>query len=100
MMAQEAALKEIANSRLRRLSAVNKSLTCSDVKVGDTPLFHKAQRKESAPRCRGPALISDIDETGVTVKFQSQTFDVARFCVREKGEEKDADDSELDSLRE
>ena len=42
-MAQEAALKEIANSRLRRLLAFTKSFTCADVKIGDAVLFHKAQ---------------------------------------------------------
>ena len=86
MMAREAALKEIANSRLRRLLGFNKSITCADVKIGDTVLFYKARRKESAPRRRGPALISDIYDTGATVEFQLQTFKVARFCVREKGE--------------
>ena len=35
MMAQGAALQEIASSRLRRLSAFNKSFTCTDVKIGD-----------------------------------------------------------------
>ena len=42
----------------------------------------------------------DIDGTGVTVKFQSQTFKVALFCVRKKGGEQDAEDAELDPLRE
>ena len=72
MMAQEAALKESAASKLRRLSAFNKSFTCTDVEIGDTVLCYKTQKKKSAPRRRGPALILDIDETGVTVKFQSQ----------------------------
>ena len=71
VMAQEAALKEVANSTLRRLLASNKSSTCTDVKIGGTALFYKAQSKKSAPRWRGPALISDTDETGVTAKFQS-----------------------------
>ena len=74
MMARDAALKEIANGRLRRLLAFNKSLTCTDVKTGDAVLFYSAQSKKSGPRRRGPALISDIDATGATVKFRSQTF--------------------------
>ena len=40
--AQEAALKEIANSKLRRLLAYNKTFDCADIKVGDTVLFYKA----------------------------------------------------------
>ena len=49
MMAQEAALREIANSRLRRLLALNKSFSCTDVKIGGAVLFFKARSKKSAP---------------------------------------------------
>ena len=49
MMAQGAALKEIANSRPRRLLARNKSFNCADIKVGDAVLFCKAQSKNGAP---------------------------------------------------
>ena len=70
-MAQERALKEKANSRLRRLLALNKSFTYADVKIGDAVLFYKAQNKKSTPRRRGPTLILDIEGTGATVKFQS-----------------------------
>ena len=99
MMAQEATLKEITNSRLRRLLAFNKSFTCTDVKTGDTVLFSNAKRKKSAPRRRGPVLISDIDEAGATAKFKSEFFKVARFWVRKQGEEKDVEDAELDPVR-
>ena len=51
---------------------------------------------KSAPRRRVPALILDIDQTGAKVKFQSQTFKVARFRARKKGEEEDAEEAELD----
>ena len=73
MMAQGAALEEIANSRLRRLLAYNKSFGRTDLKIASTALPYIAQRKKGGPRWWGPALISDIDETGVTAKFQSQT---------------------------
>ena len=36
----------------------------------------------------------DIDVTGVTVEFQVHSFKAARYCVRQKMEEKDA--GELD----
>ena len=84
MKAQEAAMKEIANSKLRRLLAYNKTFECTDIKMGDTVLFYKSPHRKSHPRWRGPAKILDIDETGVTVKFQSQSFKVALFCVRRK----------------
>ena len=51
------------------------------------------------PRWRGPALISGIDKTGVAAKFQSQTFEVARYCVRGKVKAKDAEGAELDPMR-
>ena len=79
MVAQEEALGEIAAGRLRRLLAFNKSFTCTDVKIGATALFYKVHRKESAPRRRGPALILDIDETGVTAKLRSQIVRLRGF---------------------
>ena len=39
MMAQEAALKEVANGKLRRLLASDKSFNCNDVKISSTVLF-------------------------------------------------------------
>ena len=39
MAAHEAVLKEVANSKLRRLFAKNKSFNCTDVKIGDSALF-------------------------------------------------------------
>ena len=42
----------------------------------------------------------DIDETGVTETFQSQTLKMSRYCVRKRLNEKDADDGERqNSLR-
>ena len=48
MMAQEAAPKEFANSRHRRLLAPGKSFTFADVKIGDTARPYKAQSKKGA----------------------------------------------------
>ena len=73
-MAPEAALKEIANSKLRRLLAFNKSFNCADIEIGETVLFYMAQSKKGAPRWRGPVLILGSDGAGVTLKFQSQVF--------------------------
>ena len=52
-MEQEAALAEVANSKLRRLLAYNKSRNCTDVKIGATPLVYRTANKESTPRRRG-----------------------------------------------
>ena len=57
--------------------------------MGDSVLFYKAPQKKSNPGRPGPAAILDIDESGVVLKFQSQTFKVARYCVRRKLDEKD-----------
>ena len=56
------------------------------------------QNRKSSPRWGGPLRNSDIDEAGVTVAFQSQTFKVARFCVRKRLEEKDVSDEERRNL--
>ena len=42
IMAQRAALEEVANCRFRRLQAFKKSSTCADVKIGDAVLFYEA----------------------------------------------------------
>ena len=62
--------------------------------------FYRAASKQGMPRRRGAALILDIDETGVTAKFQSQTSKVARFCVRNGTDAKDAEDAYWDPMRE
>ena len=53
MMAQEAALKEVANSKLRRLLAQTKTLNYTEIKVGDSVLFYKASHQKSQPRWGG-----------------------------------------------
>ena len=88
MLAQEGALKEVANSKVHRALAYNKSFEFTDVTIGDTALSHEAVNRRITTRGRGPAEIQDMDETGVAVKFQSQTFKVAPCCVRKKVGEK------------
>ena len=78
----KAAPKEIANSKLLRILAFNNSFDSVDVGVGGEVLFCKAPPRESAPRWRGPAKALLLDESGVTLSFQGQTFKVARHCVR------------------
>ena len=77
--AHEAALKEVANGKLPRLVAYNRPFNCTDVNVGDSSLFHKAQNHKSSPRRRGPAKIPDTDETS-----RRQTLKVGRYCVRKR----------------
>ena len=68
MVAQDAALLEVAKSKRRRLLTRNKSLNCTDVNIGDAVLFYAAADRQRAPKSRGPAKISDIYDTKVTVK--------------------------------
>lgn len=76
-MAQAAAPKEVANSKLRRLLADNKPLNYANVDIGGSVLFSKAQNPKSQPTWREPACILDIDSTGATARYQSQIFNVA-----------------------
>ena len=55
--------------------------------------------RESTPGWRGPAKVSDGEESGAIANSQSRTFKVARYCVRKKAEEKDVEDVELDPLQ-
>ena len=49
MRAQEATLREVANSKLRRLLAHNQTFSCAEIDVGDMVLFFKAQSRKSSP---------------------------------------------------
>ena len=101
LRAKEAALKEDANVKLRRLLLYDKSLDCADFAIGDSVLFYEAQNRRSSSRWRGPADFLDIDETGATGTLQSQTFKVARYCARKGLDEKDVheDDWQTTSQR-
>ena len=69
MMAQGAALKEVANSKLRRPLAYNESSKCTDARIGDAALLRKAVNRKSTPQWRGPVETPDIDGAGATVTF-------------------------------
>ena len=58
------------------------------MRIGETARCFQPVNRKSAPRWGGPVRILGTDETGVTVKCQSQTFNVARNCVcKEVGEQ-------------
>ena len=88
MMALEVALEEVANGKKRRLLAYNESSRRTDVGSSGTALFSKAANRKSAPRWRGPAKTSDFADSRVAIKFQSQTFKVASYCVRKTTEDR------------
>ena len=66
MMAQEAAQREMANSKPGRLQARKHSFKRTEVKAGDSLLAYKSVHRISTPRPR--------DEAGATANFQGQTF--------------------------
>ena len=57
--------------------------------VGDSVTFYERIGRKGAPKCRGLAVASDMDETGGTAKFQSPTLKVARHSVRKHQDPKD-----------
>ena len=90
LLCQEGAPKELANSELRRILAYIKSFNRTDVNVGDSAPLYKAVNLKCTPRRRGPTRILDFDGAGVVAEFPSQTFVVARYCVRKRAEGKDS----------
>ena len=94
-MAREAALGEIASSKVRLPLAHTQSFGRGDVKAGDSALSYKVVCRDSARWWRSPATIVDIDVTGVAVNFQGQTFNVAGFCARRRVDPKDVGEVEL-----
>ena len=51
-MAQVAAFKEVAESKLRGLLAYRKTFRCAGVKMSDSALSYEAPERESAPKIR------------------------------------------------
>ena len=94
MTAQESALTEAADSKLRRFLAYKKNSACADVETGDAVLFCKAPNRGSHPKWRGPVCAQDIEETGVAARYQSQTLEVTRYCVRGRVEAGGVDNKE------
>ena len=90
MMAQEAVPAEVANRKLHRLLVYTDAPDCTEVKSGESVQFCKAANCKSVPQRRGPEKILDIDDTGMTVEYRCQTFEVRRYCVRKNIEAKDA----------
>ena len=87
-MAKEAAIEEVADSKSRQLLAYEESSNRTDAATGDSVLFYETEIRKTAPRRRGMAKILDTDESGVTVKFRNQTFQVTRYCARKTMEER------------
>ena len=70
MRAQEATLKEGANSKLQRLLAHNKTFNCAEIDAGDIVLFFKAQNRKNLPRRRGPAKVLGIHQMASLYRVQ------------------------------
>ena len=89
-LAQVAALKEMASSKLRRLLVLNRLFNCTDVKVRDAMLIYKAVNRKGAPRGVAWRRFRISAQTGATAKFRRQTLEVARFRVRRQVDPKGA----------
>ena len=74
--------------------ARNKPFGCPRASVGNSVAFYNQAGRKCVTRWRGPAVALDIDEMGVTVKFQARTFRAAKYCVRKQMDSKDAGDGE------
>ena len=70
--------------KLRHLLAQNQPFGCTCVEVGASVLFYRVASRTSALQRRRPTVILDPDVTGVSVKFQGQTFKVAHYCMRRR----------------
>ena len=82
MMAQEAALEEIAYSRIRRRLARSESVACADVNIGDAALPRNAQGK-ARRSAEGPGLDTGYRRGG-------RDWKAARFRARKGGGEEGA----------
>ena len=83
-MDQKAILEETDNGKMRRIMERNQTFNIAGFAIGDSALFYKQISRKGTQKWRGPATILGIDETRVAMKFQSQTFRIARNCVRKR----------------
>ena len=65
VMAHEAALEELAASKLRRPLGRNRAFQRAEIEAGNSVYYVKEIGRKSNPKWRGPAAIPDIGETGV-----------------------------------
>ena len=56
------------------------------MQAGGAALFFEATNRKSTPCWRGPAKISDVDDSGAKAEPQAQAVKVARQCARKKVE--------------
>ena len=92
MIAQEAALKDAAESKLRRRMASTKTLNCADVKIGDLVLFYDAPDQKSQPKWRDPECYLAIADAGATARYRRQTFEVVRCCAHTRQDREEIGD--------
>ena len=83
-MAQEMALKEVANGELRCLLTRNQSCARADVSGGDSVSFYESVGRKSAPKWLGPAVCAHVDETSAAENFQRQTPNASRHCAQKR----------------
>ena len=69
VMAEEAMQEEMADIKLRRILSRDQPFVCAGVADRESAVFPKQIGFKSTPRWQGPAILSDIDEAGVTAKF-------------------------------
>ena len=78
----------------KRKTANYDAFNCAGVEIGASVLFFKALNRKSQPKWSGPQCILEIDGTGATAQYQSQTFKVAKYCARREVDEKEAGGTE------
>ena len=75
--AKGAMLKKMAERNMRHIPDHNRTFEGADVAVGDSGIFYWWVGRKITPKSRDPAIILEIDETGVIVKSQIQTCEIA-----------------------
>ena len=60
--------------------------------------FIKLRNRQASFGGRGPAEVLEMDGSGVTASFRSQTFKVARYCVRRRLKKSDLQEGDRPAL--
>ena len=86
-------MREVANSKSRRLLAYDESFRCKGAQIGEAVLFYEEAARKKKRRRRSTAERMGIDDAGAPAKVQSQTLQAARYCAGKKVEEKDVEEA-------
>ena len=80
--ATQAIRSQLLQDRARRVLRQNNEYSATEVRIGDSVLFHREGRRKTDVSWHGPAEVVKINRDGAIIIYQGKTCSVAKHCVR------------------